>query len=92
MDPLNDGSDLKQETDPEQNSYWSDYFNKIRTEELWTKIELKEVNYASEVAEIMENLEEDLETEILEPEIIMTVDETGQTTPMACGIMVVKSI
>ena len=33
-----------------------------------------------------------MEAEILEPQVIMATDETGQSTPMACGIMLVKSI
>ena len=59
---------------------------------MWTEIELKEVKYAQEAAKIMENLEENLEVEMLETEILMTVDETGQATPIDCGIMVVKNI
>ena len=33
-----------------------------------------------------------MEAELLEPEIIMVTDETGQSIPMASGIMPVKSI
>ena len=29
--------------------------------------------------------------EILQPQIIMATDEKGQSTPMACGIMLVKA-
>ena len=92
MDPLNDGSDIKQETDPEQNSYWSEYFDTIRSEELSTEIELKEVNYTGKAANFITVPEQGMKAELLEPEIVMAVDETGQSTPMACGIMLVKSI
>ena len=34
----------------------------------------------------------DDEMELLKPELVMVVDEAGHSTPMACGIMVVKSI
>ena len=30
-----------------------------------------------------------MEAESLEPEVIMAIDETGQSTPMACGISIV---
>ena len=33
-----------------------------------------------------------MKAELLEPEIVMAVDETGHSTPMACGIMLVKSM
>ena len=33
-----------------------------------------------------------MEAEWLQPQTIMTTDETGQSTPMACDIMLVKSI
>ena len=33
-----------------------------------------------------------MEAERLESQTIMATDETGQSTPMACGIMLVKSI
>ena len=36
--------------------------------------------------------EPEMETEILEPQTIMTTDETGHSTPISCGIMLVKSI
>ena len=34
----------------------------------------------------------DGEVKLLEPKIIMTAEKAGRSTPMACGIMVVKSI
>ena len=33
-----------------------------------------------------------MKAEMLEPQIIMATDDTGQSTPMACGIMLFKSI
>ena len=33
-----------------------------------------------------------MEAERLKPQIIMAADETGQSTPMPCGIMLVKII
>ena len=33
-----------------------------------------------------------MKAELLEPEVIMATDETDQSTPMICGIMLVKSI
>ena len=91
-EPLNDESAFQNETDFEQNDYWPNYFNAIRSEEQWTEIELNEINYAEEAADFIIETETEMEAEILEPQIIMATDETGQTTPMACGIMLVKSI
>ena len=34
----------------------------------------------------------DDEVKLLEPKIIMTAEKAGRSTPMACGIMVVKNI
>jgi len=91
-DPLNDESAFQNETDFEQNCYWPTYFNTVRSEEQWTEIELNEVSYAEDATDFIVDTETGMDAEILEPQIIMATDETGQTTPMACGIMLVKSI
>lgn len=91
-DPLNDEFAFQHETDFEQNSYWPTYFNMVRSEEQWIDVELNEISYAEEAAEFILNPEPEMKAEMLEPQIIMATDETGQSTPMACGIMLVKSI
>ena len=65
----------------------------VRAEKLWTKIELKEVGYVDEAQDfLVKNTVTDDEVELLKLELLMAVDEAGHSTPMACGIMVVKSI
>ena len=53
---------------------------------------LREVGYVDEAQDFLVNTVIDDEVELLEPEIMMTVDKAGRSTLMACGIMVVKSI
>ena len=77
---------------PTETAYWPTYFNTVRSEKQWTEIELNEVSHAKDATNFITNPEPEMEVEILEPQIIMATDETGQTTPMACGIMLVKSI
>ena len=91
-DPLNDESAFQNETDFEETSYWPTYFNVFRPDEQWTEIELSKVSYAKDATDFIISPEPEMEAEILEPQIIMATDETGQSTPMACGIMLVKSI
>ena len=90
--PLNDESAFQNETDFEQTSYWPTYFNAIRSEEQRTELELNKVSYTEDATDFIIDPEPEMEAEILEPQIIMATDETGQSTPMACGIMLVKSI
>ena len=87
-----DASAFQNETDFEQTSYWPTYFNTVRSEEQWTEIELNKVSYAKDATDFIISPESEIEAEILESQIIMATDETGQSTPMACGIMLVKSI
>ena len=64
----------------------------IRAEESWTEIELREVGYVEEAQEFLVNTVTDDEIKLLKPKFVMVVDEAGHSTPMTCGIMVVKSI
>ena len=90
-DPLNDESAFQNETDFEQNCCWPTYFNTVRSEEQWTELELNKISYAEDATEFIIENETEMEAEMLEPQIIMATDETSQTTPMACGIMLVKT-
>ena len=91
-DPLNDESAFQNETDFEQNSYWPTYFNGFRSEEQWTELELNKVSYAVDATDFIIDPKPEMEAEILKPQSIVATDETGQSTSMACGIMLVKSI
>ena len=64
----------------------------VRTEESWTEIELREVGHVEKAQDFLVNTVTDDEVELLKPELVIAVDEAGHSTPMACGIMVVKSI
>ena len=64
----------------------------IRSEELWTVVELSKINHTTEAADIMIDLEEDMETEMLAQEVTMAVYDTGKSTPMVCRIMLIKSM
>ena len=64
----------------------------VRAEESWTEIELREVGYVDEAQNFLVNTVADDEVELLKPELVMTVDKAGHSTPMPYGIMVVKSI
>ena len=56
----------------------------------WEVHELSDITYTC--AEFDFNQEEPLSVDNYEPKIIMTVDQQGRSTPMACGVMVVKDI
>ena len=65
----------------------------IQAEESWTEVELKEVGYVDKAQDfLVVNTIIDDEVELLELKIVMTVDEAGHSTSIACGIMVVKII
>ena len=51
--PLNDGSAIESKADPDNNPYWTTYFNVVRAEESWTEVELKEVSYAEEAQDFL---------------------------------------
>ena len=53
---------------------------------------MREVGYVDEAQYFLVNTVVDDEVELLKPEIIMTADKAGRSTPMVCKIMVVKSI
>ena len=53
---------------------------------------MREVGYVDEAQYFLVNTVVDDEVELLKSEIIMTADKAGHSTPMACKIMVVKSI
>ena len=91
-DPLNDESAFQNETDFEQNCYWPTYFNAATSEEQWTELELNKGSYAKDATDFIIDTETEMEAEIIEPQIIKVTDETGQSTPMACDIMLDKSI
>ena len=59
---------------------------------MWTEVKLREVGYVDEEQDFLINTVIDDEVEVLESEIVMTIDKAGRSTLMACGIMVVKSI
>ena len=90
--PLNDGSLIESKTNLDTNPYWTTYFNVVRAEELRTEIELKEVGHVEEAQDFLVNTVTDDEMELLKPELITAVGETGHSTLMACGIMLVKGI
>ena len=83
-DPLNDESAFQNETDFEENCYWPTYFNTVRSEEQWTELELDEINCTTDANDFIIETEAEMEAEILEPQIIMATDETGQTMQMIC--------
>ena len=64
----------------------------VQAEESWTEIELREVSYVEEAQDFLINNVTDDEVGLLKHELVMVVDEAGHSTPMALGIMVVKSI
>lgn len=90
--PLNDGSVIESKEDLDNNPYWTTYFNMVRAEKSWTKIELRKIGYVEEAQDFLVNTATDDEVGLLKPDLIMDIDEAGHSTPMACGIVVVKSI
>ena len=89
----NEGSLAATKQDPDSPQYWDQYYNTVRASEQWQETELTELKYVHDVDQwLFEPEELKLEDKILEPEIVMAVDQQGRTTPMASGIMVVKSI
>ena len=85
------GLSLKPTADLDHNAYWTNYFDMVRAEELWTEVELREVSYVEAAKDFQANITADDEVELSESEIKMTVDETGHSTPISYSIMVVKS-
>ena len=90
--PFKNEFDFQIEADFKQDTHWPTYFNMIRSEELWTEDELNKIDYTAEAADFTINVEKDTEAEIPAPEVIMAVNDTGQSTPMARGMILVKSI
>ena len=58
---LNDEFDFQNESDFEQNSYWSTYFDTVRSKEQWADVELNKVSYAEEAADVIINPEPEME-------------------------------
>ena len=50
---------------------------------------MREVGYVDKAQDFLLNTLIDVEVELWEPKMVMTVDEAERSTPMAWGIMVV---
>ena len=51
----------------------------LRSEEQWTEVELNKVSYAEEATDFIISPKPGMNAELLEPEVIMATDETGQS-------------
>ena len=75
--PLNDGSAIESKTDPDNDPYWTTHFNVVRAEESRTEVELREVGCVDGAQDFLVNTVIDGEVELLDPEIVMTVERTN---------------
>lgn len=76
----------------DEDTYMSYLFNATRESEQWTPQELEEVQYSSLFCpQSMDEFIGERPT-FVPGDLTMTIDHTGKSTPMACGVMIAKCV